>query len=54
MQENAAQDTAVANRQWQRIAFQSVALVSLAIMFGERSWRLLRDVNRQFQYHGRG
>lgn len=37
-----------------RIVFQTVAIVSLAIVLGEKAWRLLRDLNRQNQYRGRG
>lgn len=37
-----------------RLAFQTVAVISLACVFGEKSWRLLRDLNRQYNFSGRG
>ena len=37
-----------------RIAFQSVAFIPLAVILGERGWRLLRDLNRVYHFTGRG
>jgi hypothetical protein len=37
-----------------RLAFQTVAFISLAVILGERGWRLLRDLNRVYHFTGRG
>lgn len=37
-----------------RLAFQSMAIVTMAILLGDRAWRLLRDLNRMNRYSGRG